>query len=78
MSIQSNKRDFEDALATMAGAVEGLRGVLTSEVLEPMDAVMREYTEYYIDDIDSIIEERNVVCRERKDDLLDEIKMGGT
>ncbi|NOY72186.1 MAG: hypothetical protein GXP14_07380 [Gammaproteobacteria bacterium] len=63
MNLETNRKDFEQALDEMKVSLEAMDKCIDYEILEPVHAVINEYEEHYSAGIDEIISERHALQR---------------
>ncbi len=56
MSLQSNKKDFENALEEMKCNIEALDACVDDGIMDALKAVINEYETHYQSDIEEMIE----------------------
>ncbi len=64
MNIEPNKKDFESALDEMEELINKLTGILAPEHTSVLEAVVIEYTNHYVYDIEDLISE-NIDLRDQ-------------
>jgi len=64
MSLESNREDFEKALADMQVTLETLGNCLAEDLMGTFEAVVSEYG-HYVSDIDELIRERDGMQEEK-------------
>lgn len=57
MSIESNKKDFENALDYMRNAISTLESCVDPSILSILTDVIHEYDHHYVNDIEELITE---------------------
>lgn len=56
MSLESNKEDFEEALAEMEESIELLDHCVDDAIMETLRKVVNEYSTHYKSDIEELID----------------------
>ncbi len=69
MSLNSNRIDFERALAKMSNSLGDMEACVKESILAPIRQVINEYEGHYFSDIEDLISERDEL-QERIDELI--------
>jgi len=59
MSLESNKKDFEDSLSRMEESIEALEHCVDDSIMETLRSVVNEYNIHFKSDIE---EAENSIC----------------
>jgi hypothetical protein len=57
VSIESNKQDFEQALATMSEHIQALDACVDVHIMDALKSVINEYETHFQSDIEDLIDE---------------------
>ncbi len=70
MSLESNREDFEKALAEMKVSLDAMEPCVNDAILDSLKSVVNEYEGHYSGDIDELISERD-----KLQDKIDELEI---
>lgn len=68
MSLDTNRKDFENALAEMEEVVSNINGIIDSDIIGVLETVVSEYQNHYQPDIDDLMDDKQDL-QSKLDDL---------